>query len=292
MSKRWICHATCVLMACVAPERRSDSQITTPRIIAVVATPPEVPPGGMLHLRALVASPDPSATPALSWSFCRTPRAPSDDTSASVACAEQAEQPIDGNLSEVDAIVPRDACKVFGSETPAGTAPNRADSTGGYYQPVRVALADGGVAVLRQRIRCALPNAPLSAARSYTEDYISNRAPGISTVRLFADELEVDPSAVPQGVALRVRVELAEGASESYLFYEPHSGVLETKQELLTTSWFASDAKFSKASVPATGPAAENALEVAGDATGAALWIVLRDDRGGSTVATLLLRQR
>ena len=276
--------------ACVELEPASDTTVDRPRIVAVIATPAEVAPSASVHYRAVIAAPDMTPVPSLQWSFCTTPRGPSDNAAAAPACATNVERAIASTQLEIDVPVPGDACMRFGSETPSGRAPNRADGTGGYYQPLRIELAGGGVTLFRQRIACALPNAPLSVARDYAQRYVPNTAPRIQAIRVLAGGVTLDANAVPQLRALTVELEVADDARESYLLFDPHTGELTTKQEELSAAWFTSAGVFDEAmtSIPATS--VQNQLRRPGTGVVAQVWIVLRDDRGGSTVQQQTLR--
>jgi hypothetical protein len=274
---------------CVTSGDGSDSLVDRPRILDVVSTPAELAPGEPLHLLAVVASPDGPLTPALRWSFCSTPRAPSDNTAVSASCAGRVELPFGSGEPELDSVVPRDACARFGSETPAGRAGIRADLTGGYYQPVRVALGDE-ISVARVRIRCALPSAPIAAARSYATDYRNNVAPSIAAVRGSWAGAEVDLAALPRTGEVVLRIEAAPGAHESFLVYDVHSGALSSQLERLSATWFVSHGSFVATTTELAADSADNTWRADPDAASDVwVWIVLRDDRGGSSVLTRTL---
>jgi hypothetical protein len=258
-----------LLAGCVEPTTASDSTVDQARVITVLSEPSEGAPGANVHLRAIVAAPPGVALPELSWSVCTTPRGPTDNTAASPACAERAERPLGLGAPDVDTTIPLDACKTFGSETPAGTTPNAPDSTGGYYQPYRVAIA-GQITVFRLRIRCALPAAPIDVTRQFTERYRPNDPPGIANVTAVIGAAEYELRALPWASEILLRAELS--PPESYLLYEPGSAALTTASEQQTSSWFAS-----------VGFVTDATWHVPANAQAAQLWLVARDDRGAST---------
>ena len=284
MSKVWLALVASLLAACLAADRTNDSAVEHARILAVVASPAEVSPGAVVQFQAVVASPVGSAAQPLHWSFCATARAAGDNTAASPACVTSMERPLSGSQPELSAVLPSDACKIFGSETASGHAPNRADATGGYYQPLRVALDTGEIAIARTRVSCALPSAPLAVALAYTQQYAPNVAPTIAGVRLLVDGVERAADALVAGESSTVRLELEPDARESYLLYEPHSGLLQTVAEQLEVSWYVAGGSFASPRTTVSGLRADNTLRLADGISRAHLWLVLRDDRGGVAV--------
>lgn len=284
MSSRLVAVGTLLLCACVDAEARSESTIDRPRIVAVIADPSESYPGGSVRFNAVVATPNGPLAPLLTWSFCSTPRAASDNTAAAPACVLNAERPVDQMGVSVDVLVPGDACMRFGSETPSGRTPNAADLSGGYYQALRIALAPDEVTLARYRIRCALPNAPLAAARDFNRDYVPNRRPAVAAVRAFGPEGEVALTSLPVAETLTFRVEAAADARESYLLYDPRSGALTTAAERLSVAWYITNGAFENPTVDVPTFTAENRWRATDPGSGAWLWVVLRDDRGAMTV--------
>lgn len=274
------------LAACVEGETRSDSTIDRPRIVAVIADPPEASPGTPVRFQAVVATPTGPADPLLTWSFCSTVRSASDNTAAAPACILNAEQPLPGEGTGIDAVIPIDACMRFGSETASGRVPNAVDATGGYYQPLRVLLPPYDATLVRQRIRCALPNAPLTAARDYNRDYKPNQAPRIAAIRAFSRNGEASLSALPATADLTFQIEPDASARESYLRYDPRAGTLTTAVERLSTTWYVTTGAFEHATLDVTSGPTQNTWHSDDLQTAAWLWVVLRDDRGGLMVET------
>ena len=65
--------ATCVF-ACAPDLGDRDSRVTTVRILAVRAEPPEAAPGDDVTYTALVVAPDGTrASPPIGWSYCVAP---------------------------------------------------------------------------------------------------------------------------------------------------------------------------------------------------------------------------
>lgn len=279
---------TCLLTSCIDADESSPSRVDRPRILAVLATPAEATPGAAVQYRALVASPAGPVTPGLSWSFCLSARPATENGAAAHACVATQERPVADGQVEVHASMPSDACMLFGSETPSGRAPHRADASGGYYQPVRVALGPDEVAIFRHRIRCALPNAPLASAREYAQRYVPNVAPRIARIRAFVAGLEHPLDALPRVDELTLRLELEPDSFESYLLYDAHDNALVDKPEVLSVSWFVSAGELRDFWTTNVGAQVDNRWR--GPPEDAWLWLVARDDRGASTVETRALR--
>lgn len=280
---------TMLMSACLDVEPRSEGTIERAQVIAIVADPPESSPGTPVRFRAIIADPTGPRDAPLRWSFCSTPRAASDNTAAAQACIVNAEQPLLASGTTIDTVIPADACMRFGSETPSGRAPNAADGTGGYYQPLRVALAPTELTLMRQRVRCALPNAPLVAARDFNRDYVPNRNPRVTDLRAWGRAGETDLTVLPSSAALTLQVEVAADAAESYLLYDPRAGTLTTATERLSLSWYVSAGRLAHATTALAGATADNRWWIDGAITQAWLWVVLRDDRGGTSAVVRAL---
>jgi hypothetical protein len=263
-------HALCgaLLGSCVAAEPElSPLSLDTP--IAVIATPAEAPPGAELSFEVVVAGPAGSVpSPRLAYAFCASRRAPGDNGAVSQRCAsefESAPTPVLG--ARFTARIPADACKVYGPGAPAGTRPEAADASGGYYQPLRIALG-GRVLVHRQRLRCPLANTPVEDTQRYAREYTDNRAPRIAALRVEGARavLEVEPD-----------------SAERYLRFEPARAVLAYARERLEVRWWSAGAPLSDAFSDVSD---EQAVVSFVDRTPSALWAVLMDDRGGVAVAS------
>jgi hypothetical protein len=138
-------------------------------------------------------------------------------------------------------------------------------------------------------VRCALPNAPLAASRAYTQQYVPNVAPAIASMQVLVDGVERAADALVAGEPVSVGLELQPDARESYLLYEPHSGLLQTAAEQLEVSWHVAGGSFASARTQVSGLHANNTLHLAEGASSARAWVVVRDDRGGIAARELTL---
>jgi hypothetical protein len=265
---------------------RRPEVIDRPRILAVVAEPPERRPGEASLLRAVVAAPGGELDGALDWSLCRAPRPLADGAPVAQACLDDD----DGRLplarapvaDTVVAAVPLDACAVFGSEPPPPTGDQPArrpvdpDPTGGHYQPVRVATVDDepALAIGFVRIRCALAGAPAELARRHAAEYPDNQNPVIAAAS--------GPASVRPGASVELSVVLSPGAAEPYLVYDPRAVALVERTEELAVSVHADGGELAAAGSPVTGEIARVRWRAPREPGAAQVWFVVRDDRGGA----------
>jgi hypothetical protein len=203
--------------------------------------------------------------------------------------------------------IPSDACMLFGPQTPPAKQgqppirPRDPDVTGGFYQPVRVALqaSDGhDTAFQLQRIACPLAGAPIDVTLTFNMTYTANQNPSIAAVtldpdgaatQLFGAAASPPPPAatVPAGAKVTLEVTWPASTAETYPVWELATRTLTTHTESLRASWFATAGTFTLDSSgrgededPAltftrndwTAPAAAATVH---------FWVVIRDSRGG-----------
>lgn len=259
------------LSACAREDATNEARVSGPRILAVLADPAEAAPGEQVHYRALLVAADgPHTGTRVRWSLCQTPRAQRENGSVSAACADRDEQPLETHELELDAIIPRDACARFGSETALGQRPLDPDHTGGYYQPLRLSVDDLPSTIVRQRITCPLSNAPIDVAQRFNQRYTPNQAPAIAALRIFLGDEELSADALPAHAKVRLELTLAQEAREIYPLYDALHGRLGTAREQLDVRWYTTSGELSS----------DNELSTPG-AGAFWLWLVVRDDRGG-----------
>lgn len=226
-----------------------------------------------------------------------------------------------GEGLEVTTTLPEDGCRLFGPDPPPAQADQPAgrvvdpDLSGGYYQPIRVQPpgADAEQTLLLLRIRCGLAGATQQQSAEHRRRYKPNVAPAVT---LAVDGAALEGLQVHAGeeVALRARWAACPSApacgdgvcsldedgdscaqdcgetsgcagAETYLIFDPTTLQLATRREAIGAAWYATGGSFAAAR---TGRAPEDldafsdntwtAPDVAGSY---ALWVVLRDDRGG-----------
>jgi hypothetical protein len=266
-----------LLFSCTPDFGDRESLVGEPRVLAVVADPPETKPGtASVTFSVLVASRDGTVTTTPpSFAFCAAPKLLTENTPVSAQClTANGLRPFGGATAQI----PTDACTLFGPETPpGGFRPRDPDVTGGYYQPVRVAIG-ASTAFAFERIQCNLAQAPADAANTFAQGYHPNVNPVL-------DPLTIDP--VARGARVVLRSSWPAASAESYLTFDVPSQAVVTRREALRVSWFATAGAFDN---DVTGRAeddeatfTENAWTAPSDSDHVVLWRVLRDSRGGAT---------
>jgi hypothetical protein len=186
--------------AVIAPACKPDldqtvSIVAEPLVLAVRSDPPEALPREKVTYTALyVDGSGPVAKPAIDWAFCdaRKPLAELGPTNTEcLAPKGDWFEPL-GRGSQVSGSVPSDACKNFGPDVPVpvmGQPPGRPvdpDSTGGYFQPLRVVApgVDGADAITlaETRLSCGLADAPPEVAVDFGHRYHVNGNPSVDAL--------------------------------------------------------------------------------------------------------------
>jgi hypothetical protein len=270
--------------------------ITKPQIVGVKAEPAEAPPGGAMTLEVVAVDPaGPLDVSATAWTFCRAPKPVGENRVVAPDCLAAA--PADAVGSPVAIALPADACRLFGPDTPQPapgappTRPRDPNATGGYYQPIAIALA-GSLAVGLQRVTCDLPDASLAVARAFQAAYHPNQNPTISSLAFSVDGLLVDPGAVPAGARVTVEVAWPAGSLETFPVFDRASGAVVDTPERLVASFYVTGGALDAAAVEIQDPESVGAATVwtAPPASGASeMVVILRDSRGGSDAARAVL---
>jgi hypothetical protein len=238
-----------------------------------------------------VVTPEGVATGAsLQWAFCAAPKPLTENNSVSTECLGDAVRPIAGADASVTAATPKDACQLFGPDTPPGEfRPRDPDDTGGFYQPVRLE-ALGATAFALERIRCNLPNAPLDVAVDLAERYVPNRNVRLLPLRAFVNEENRTLDALPAGQDVRFEVEWRAEDAETFVTFDSATQALVGRREAVRVFWYATSGTFAS---DVTGRAeGDEATTVSNVWTAPSeggtfwLWVVVRDSRGGIDFAT------
>lgn len=276
--RRWMLLAALAVPACQPPLDDRPSLVLEPVVVAVLAEPPEARPGDSVALSVVVATAEGPATAEAMWAFCTEPRPLTDSNSVAASCLENEATAIGGPAQTIEAVVPSDACTVFGPEAPPGNfRPRDPDPSGGFYQPIRVEL-DDGVAFGRQRLRCALANAPFEAAREYRDRYRNNANPTLGTLAISVGGDAIGADAIPAGAAVSLAIAWPDAAAERYVAYDLVERAVIERREVLAASWF-----ITAGALASDRTATPSNTWTAPDASGEVhLWMVLRDDRGGA----------
>ena len=263
--------------------------VTSLQIVGWKADPPEVAPGVNVALQVVALDPagEPDTTDT-AWSLCQTEKPLAESRVVSPDCLLPMSADAVGNPVQVT--IPTDACRNFGPDTPQPapgappTRPNDPDATGGYYQPMTVALGTS-LAVGLERITCDLPDASLATATAFRAAYLPNQNPTISGLSFTVGGAPVDPMAVPPGARVTIEATWLTGAIETFPVFDPASGTIVETEETLVASWYVTGGDLDQAAEQVTDP---TVLSTVADWTAPLspatleLVLILRDSRGGS----------
>jgi hypothetical protein len=269
--------------------------ITRPTIVGWKAEPPEVTPGASVVLEAVVLDPAAAADPtATAWTLCHTPKPPSENRVAAVDCLAPAAPP-DAAGDPASIAIPADVCRVFGPDVPQPlpgqpiTRARDADATGGYFQPVSVAVG-GALAIGLERVTCDLPEASFADARAWQAAYFPNHNPTLVGLSFATtDGTPIDPAgAIPASSRVTIQATWLDGAIETFAVFDRQSRTIVDTAETLSASWYVSGGALDQPLATVTDSAvlstATGWTAPAGTAT-VELALILRDSRGGSDIA-------
>lgn len=318
------------LVACVPKVDIDPSLVASERVLAVRAEPAEAAPGATITLTALVAAPDgPVADAPLDWAAC-TARLPlAEPGPVANACVAGAPDAVDvlpmGPVTTLT--LDADACRLFGPDPPPAMQgqpngrPVDPDSTGGYAQPLRVALPDGSVALALVRLSCGVSGATQAQAAELRQRYHANTHPSLSALVAthedggFQDVVDGVPLHVAPGEHLSLtagwpdcpiedtcgdgvcgadedrtacamdcaRPVGCEGA-ERFARFDASARAVVVQRESIRVSWATTLGRFDE---PRTGragtdPSTSTTNTWTAPSTGSGwIWLVTRDDRGG-----------
>jgi len=295
------------LVACVPHLAEDPSVVASERILAVRSEPAEAAPGDIITLTALDA--DASgvvASPLLGWAACLARLPLSEPGPFARACVLGDPAALDTMTTGPTAsvMISTDACRLFGPDPPpaqAGQSSGRAvdpDSTGGYVQPVRIALEDGTVSFAPIRLHCGVAGATREQAAELRRRYVPNTHPALVALTAihedgsFQDGVAGVPLHVARGEALTLHARwpdcpmegVCEGA-EQYPRFDRDSLSLVTARESLRISWLTTLGRFAEPRTGRSSSELDTTTEgtwLAPDSPGrGTVWVVLRDDREG-----------
>jgi len=307
------------------------SLVTGPRVLAVRSEPAEVAPGAQVTYRALFTGPDPAV---LSWALCgdRKPLTELGPVSPTCLVPEGSALTQLGNGATATAEVPKEVCRSFGPDTPAplpgepAGRPTDPGGTGGYYQPVRIALPDGSYATAETRLSCGVSGATQEQLAELTARARPNTNPEVASVTAAGAAVDTAfDAAAGARVALRVAWaacptspacgdgvcsddELVASCpddctdrkgctgAERYALFDPTARAVTTRREAMRVSWFAEagewDADRTGRDETDGTSSTDNVWTAPAAAGDVRLWVVLRDDRGGVGYRALVARVR
>jgi hypothetical protein len=213
---------------------------------------------------------------------------------------------------------------------PAGR-PVDPDVTGGYYQPARVLLGgngEGEYASFEVRLACGVSGANQEQSAEFTRRYRANENPALESVSVFRagawSTLGDEPLEVSAGERVPLRASWAAcpasppcdeacgpvptattcgaceaagcSGAEAYVLLDPASRQIVVRREALRVAWFATAGAFDADRTGRGGddlePSSDDAWTAPTTAGDVALWIIVRDERGGVGWASRRLRVR
>ena len=304
--------------ACKPNLEGRPSLIDSPRVIGLRSEAAEAKPGNSVTYDMLLASPiDQPPSPSFDWAFCNARKPLAQSGPISLTCLQPSGPDLQdlGNSPSVMAQLPSDVCSVFGPVPPTPKAgeptvrPTDPDSTGGYYQPVRLLThyssnqSEYEIGVTRIDCR-TLPNVLPEILAEYTKSYVPNVNPQIETVTMAEDgsQLAIDLSAqaTPQNVRAGDTVQFTVtwpscpsepngsscAGSEAYVYYDNVSQTIVNRRESIQVSWYTTDGSFEH---DRTGQSEQDAdicntanhWTAPDNAGPVRFWLVIRDDRRG-----------
>lgn len=284
------------LASCKPDMGNPASLITGERIIGVRSVPAETSPSDTVAYTSLVVSPS-GTVPAsdLTWSLCKLRKPVAENTPVSQACLTEDLSPsAQGDMASIR--TPSAACVNFGPLAPASSSgtlrPTDPDTTGGYYQPVRLDLGSEQ-AIFRERLHCDLAGASLLLSQEFRARYTLNNNPTLVSLSAWVGDVSVSLDALPAGQRIRLLASWSADSAETYPVFDSVSQTLTDQREALWLSWFVTSGSFDDST---TGRTESDPLDwtentwQAPDTPGVAfLWLVLHDSRGGADYATYVL---
>jgi hypothetical protein len=317
-------------LGCKPDLDQTVSIVAEPRILAVQSAPAEAAPKDSVQFTALyVDGHGRVASPVLQWDYCNARKPLAELGPVSAQCLEASGSwfsPIGGG-AQVSGTVPDVACRQFGPDVPEpepGQPPGRPvdpDTTGGYYQPLRLlASTPSGdvIAVEEMRLTCGLTGATADQSSEFHTCYHANVNPVVDSLAANGAVLATDEQGATNPVHVGDRLALtvswadcpADGTAptcpagctrtagctgaEPYVRFDGTTGTLSCQQETLSVAWFATGGTFDNdrtgPGTPATTSA--NVWHAPSQPGPVTLWVVLRDDRGGVGWAEYLLDAR
>jgi hypothetical protein len=285
-----------LLVGCTPKMEISASLILDERIVGVRGEPAEAGPSDTVAYTSLVVSPSGTVDEeGLLWRLCKLRKPVAENTPVSQDCLTQ-DLPQSAQGAQVSIPMPGTACVNFGPLAPPSSSgplrPTDPDTTGGYYQPIRLDLG-AQQAIFRERVHCDLAGASLLLSQEFRASYTLNQNPALVSLSAFIGDQPVSPDALPAGQHVRLVAEWSPDSAETFPVFDPVSQTLAEQREALWLSWYVTAGAFDDTT---TGRAADdpttwsdNAWQSPGAPGTVFLWLVLHDSRGGTDFAAYTL---
>ena len=280
---------------CIPSLGPGDSLVTSTRILAIRADPAEAAPGSTVTFTALVAGPGGAVTGApIAWDYCTAPKPITEDNVVSNACLGTSDLVPAGAGPASTSTTPSDGCTIFGPDVGSmGLRPRDPDATGGFYQPLRAELSGADTAFALARIHCDLPDAAASAATAFAADYHLNLNPQLLPLTATVDGKPAALTAIPAGARVELEASWPSSSAETYALFDASTQTISMQRESMQVAWYSTGGALDTESTgrasndPAT--TTDDGWQAPGSAGTTALFVVLRDSRGGVDFATFEL---
>jgi TonB family protein len=310
--------ASSLLAGCTPELDDRGFQIAGPRLLAIAATPAEAEPRAAVTFRALyVDAAGERGAGDLEWAFCTARKPLTEPGTVSSECGRASGPDLEalGSGAMISGALPDEGCRLFGPDRPApvaGEPVGRAvdpDPSGGFYQPVRLRVSDGGgalTAIGAARLACGISGAAPEQSIDFVKRYRRNENPAIAMLAIVraGSTTPITPdtpgaaagATVARGERVTLRAawdacptgstpESCAGA-EQYLWFDPEARVVALRREAIRVSWFTTAGTLAadssgRAEDEAASADTDNAWTAPDAAGEARIWLVVRDDRGG-----------
>ncbi len=294
------------------------SLIDAPRVLAIRSEAAEASPEDSVTYDVLLASPiDDQTTPHYDWALCNARKPLAESGPIAQSCLQPSSPDLTdlGTSPSVVAQIPKEVCRNFGPITPTqktgepAIRPEDPDTTGGYYQPVRLlthyAQDDAQYEVGVTRLSCGIAlGASQQNTVSFSKEYRPNVNPRIQSVTFVKsdgsqNDIDLAEGATSLFVHPGERLQFTatwpscpqpsdtgcEGA-ETYLYYDPVTQSLVDRRESIRVSWYATDGNYEHDRTGRTESDADfsdtsNSWVAPGTVSNVRFWLVIRDDRRG-----------
>jgi hypothetical protein len=276
-----LCASTAALLLAAgggcAPSFAEGDTVTEVRVLAVRSEPAEVAPGAEAQLSALVVTPGDGTGVTLDWSLCLAPRSGAQPNPSPDACSDPAVDP--ALLAQVAAGQgPGDsyslAVPALADLDPATVS--LPDASGGVYLTVRLVAhhASDPDLVALYRLRLQLGQDSLNTNPSFDGVPLLDGKPWA----------EGDIRMAEPGAKLDLEAHWTDGSVEDYTFTLPDQPT-QSGTETLSFAWFNDGGEIDPTHTGGAGKFQTDWTLPADAMPGTTLnlWVVLRDNRGGST---------
>ncbi len=188
--------------ACKPSLDQTVSIVNEPIVLAVRSDPPEaVPPASVTFTALYVDGTGPVAKAPIDWAFCEARKPLAELGPVNTECLHASGPwflPI-GDGASVSGKLPADGCMLFGPDVPPAVMgqpqgrPVDPDTTGGFFEPVRLLAADGTVTVDQMRLSCGLGGVASDVAVDFAHRYHVNTNPAVESLSIVGPDGKPGP---------------------------------------------------------------------------------------------------